>query len=138
MDADSLIPVPEAPQTIRQNWIPFLTFFFLRALSICNGVSAGIQWAEARQARVDGMDGMRAARSQVLVLGAAVPKTCWMCVECRRRSAGECAEEAAHASCWGQCGRELGGRRRDGAWCGGVVRKFGTLAASPAQCKGAR
>lgn len=25
-------PVPEAPQTIRQNWIPFLTFFFLRVL----------------------------------------------------------------------------------------------------------
>jgi hypothetical protein len=28
------IPVPEAPQTIKQNWIPFLTFFFLRIL-IC-------------------------------------------------------------------------------------------------------
>lgn len=25
-----VLPVPEAPQTIRQNWIPFLTFFFLR------------------------------------------------------------------------------------------------------------
>ena len=29
------LPVPEAPQTIRQNWIPFLTFFFRRIL-ICN------------------------------------------------------------------------------------------------------
>lgn len=28
------IPVPEAPHTIKQNWIPFLTFFFLRIL-IC-------------------------------------------------------------------------------------------------------
>lgn len=26
------IPVPDAPQTIRQNWIPFFTFFFLRIL----------------------------------------------------------------------------------------------------------
>ena len=26
------LPVPEAPQTIKQNWIPFLTFFFLRIL----------------------------------------------------------------------------------------------------------
>lgn len=26
------VPVPEAPQTIRQNWIPFLTFFFLRII----------------------------------------------------------------------------------------------------------
>lgn len=26
------VPVPDAPQTIRQNWIPFLTFFFLRIL----------------------------------------------------------------------------------------------------------
>ena len=25
-------PVPEAPQTIRQNWIPFLTFFLRRSL----------------------------------------------------------------------------------------------------------
>jgi hypothetical protein len=25
-------PVPEAPQTIRQNWMPFLTFFFLRII----------------------------------------------------------------------------------------------------------
>jgi len=25
-------PVPEAPQTIRQNWIPFLTFFFRRII----------------------------------------------------------------------------------------------------------
>lgn len=30
----SYIPVPDAPQTIKQNWIPFLTFFFLRIL-IC-------------------------------------------------------------------------------------------------------
>jgi len=30
------IPVPEAPQTIKQNWIPFLTFFFRRIL-ICGG-----------------------------------------------------------------------------------------------------
>lgn len=29
------VPVPEAPQTIKQNWIPFLTFFFLRIL-ICS------------------------------------------------------------------------------------------------------
>jgi hypothetical protein len=28
------IPVPEAPQTIKQNWIPFLTFFFRRILLI--------------------------------------------------------------------------------------------------------
>lgn len=35
-------PVPEAPQTIRQNWIPFLTFFFLRVLlSACGSVSSG-------------------------------------------------------------------------------------------------
>lgn len=33
------VPVPEAPQTIRQNWIPFLTFFFLRVLRICGHVS---------------------------------------------------------------------------------------------------
>ena len=26
------IPVPEAPQTIKQNWIPFLTFFFRRII----------------------------------------------------------------------------------------------------------
>jgi hypothetical protein len=26
------IPVPEAPQTIRQNWIPFFTFFFFRSI----------------------------------------------------------------------------------------------------------
>ena len=26
------VPVPEAPQTIRQNWIPFLTLFFLRVI----------------------------------------------------------------------------------------------------------
>lgn len=25
-------PVPEAPQTIRQNWMPFLTFFFRRII----------------------------------------------------------------------------------------------------------
>jgi hypothetical protein len=24
--------VPEAPQTIKQNWIPFLTFFFRRII----------------------------------------------------------------------------------------------------------
>jgi hypothetical protein len=35
------IPVPEAPQTIRQNWIPFLTFFFLRVLSIY-GIVSGV------------------------------------------------------------------------------------------------
>ena len=35
------IPVPEAPQTIKQNWIPFLTFFFLRIL-ICK--SYGQYW----------------------------------------------------------------------------------------------
>lgn len=34
-------PVPEAPQTIRQNWMPFLTFFFLRVLRIYGSVSAG-------------------------------------------------------------------------------------------------
>lgn len=27
-----IVPVPEAPQTIRQNWIPFLTFFFRRII----------------------------------------------------------------------------------------------------------
>jgi hypothetical protein len=32
-------PVPEAPHTIRQNWIPFLTFFFLRVLSVCETIS---------------------------------------------------------------------------------------------------
>jgi hypothetical protein len=32
-------PVPEAPHTIKQNWIPFLTFFFLRVLSVCRRVS---------------------------------------------------------------------------------------------------
>jgi hypothetical protein len=26
------VPVPEAPHTIKQNWMPFLTFFFLRIL----------------------------------------------------------------------------------------------------------
>ena len=26
------VPVPEAPQTIKQNWIPFLTFFFRRII----------------------------------------------------------------------------------------------------------
>jgi len=40
------VPVPEAPQTIRQNWMPFLTFFFLRVLSICRAVSARAQWPE--------------------------------------------------------------------------------------------
>ena len=35
------IPVPEAPQTIKQNWIPFLTFFFLRIL-ICRAVVISI------------------------------------------------------------------------------------------------
>lgn len=40
-------PVPEAPQTIRQNWIPFLTFFFLRVLSIYASVSARAQWPKA-------------------------------------------------------------------------------------------
>jgi hypothetical protein len=34
------VPVPEAPHTIKQNWIPFLTFFFLRVLSIWELVSA--------------------------------------------------------------------------------------------------
>jgi len=29
---DKDLPVPEAPQTIRQNWIPFLTFFFRRII----------------------------------------------------------------------------------------------------------
>ena len=28
------LPVPDAPQTIRQNWIPFLTFF-LRRIIFC-------------------------------------------------------------------------------------------------------
>ena len=27
-----VLPVPEAPQTIKQNWIPFLTFFLRRSL----------------------------------------------------------------------------------------------------------
>ena len=35
------IPVPEAPQTIKQNWIPFLTFFFLRIL-ICRETMVSI------------------------------------------------------------------------------------------------
>lgn len=26
------VPVPEAPHTMRQNWIPFFTFFFLRII----------------------------------------------------------------------------------------------------------
>jgi hypothetical protein len=26
------VPVPEAPQTIKQNWIPFFTFFFFRSI----------------------------------------------------------------------------------------------------------
>lgn len=30
------LPVPEAPHTIRQNWMPFLTFFFLRII-FCKG-----------------------------------------------------------------------------------------------------
>jgi hypothetical protein len=34
-------PVPEAPQTIRQNWIPFLTFFFLRVLRACEQLVGG-------------------------------------------------------------------------------------------------
>lgn len=29
---DSNVPVPDAPQTIKQNWIPFFTFFFLRII----------------------------------------------------------------------------------------------------------
>ena len=32
MAAKKHAPVPEAPQTIRQNWIPFLTFFLRRSL----------------------------------------------------------------------------------------------------------
>jgi hypothetical protein len=28
----SHVPVPDAPHTMRQNWIPFLTFFFRRIL----------------------------------------------------------------------------------------------------------
>lgn len=54
-------PVPEAPQTIRQNWIPFLTFFFLRVLSICCSVSArGKAKVECvRGDRADGGDGVR-------------------------------------------------------------------------------
>ena len=51
-------PVPEAPQTIRQNWMPFLTFFFLRVLRICGWVSIGV-------GSVDGA-------------AQGVPKTCWM------------------------------------------------------------
>jgi hypothetical protein len=31
---EETVPVPEAPQTIRQNWIPFLTFF-LRRIIFC-------------------------------------------------------------------------------------------------------
>lgn len=27
-----VVPVPEAPQTIKQNWIPFFTFFFRRII----------------------------------------------------------------------------------------------------------
>jgi hypothetical protein len=30
------LPVPDAPHTIKQNWIPFLTFFFLRII-FCSG-----------------------------------------------------------------------------------------------------
>lgn len=26
------IPVPEAPHTMRQNWMPFFTFFFFRVI----------------------------------------------------------------------------------------------------------
>lgn len=32
MIRDCCVPVPDAPHTIKQNWIPFLTFFFRRIL----------------------------------------------------------------------------------------------------------
>ncbi len=43
--ADNL-PVPDAPHTIKQNWIPFLTFFFLRII-FCSG-PASQQWSKIR------------------------------------------------------------------------------------------
>ena len=43
------IPVPEAPQTIKQNWIPFLTFFFLRIL-ICEEADISTGSAACRSA----------------------------------------------------------------------------------------
>ena len=38
------VPVPDAPHTIKQNWIPFLTFFFRRIIFYNSGqVSNGCQ-----------------------------------------------------------------------------------------------
>ena len=84
-------PVPEAPQTIRQNWMPFLTFFFLRVLSICNGISAGVQWlgaGVAAQARreLSGSLGGKQRRTEDM-----------LSVEYRRRCGNGCVVQRSRA-----------------------------------------
>ena len=52
--ADHHVPVPEAPQTIRQNWMPFLTFFLRRIILykthlVSETAFAAVYWFTAAQ-----------------------------------------------------------------------------------------
>jgi hypothetical protein len=67
------VPVPEAPQTIRQNWIPFLTFFFLRVLRIYGHVSGRAKLMEAAWRR---WKASRARKGEVL-RGRLYRRHCW-------------------------------------------------------------
>lgn len=48
------VPVPEAPQTIRQNWIPFLTFFFRRIIFYCEQrMKVSKRWCNAADGGIE-------------------------------------------------------------------------------------
>lgn len=56
LDAEVLnVPVPDAPQTIKQNWIPFFTFF-LRRIIFC-GWNTSQQWDPGATTDVARRDG---------------------------------------------------------------------------------
>ena len=92
----SHIPVPEAPQTIKQNWIPFLTFFFLRIL-ICKSYG---------QYRHINMSMCKISNPSMVLPGNAGsesskgvdddrPKGSTYCAQRRRHDGNDCLVEAA-------------------------------------------
>jgi hypothetical protein len=121
-------PVPEAPHTIRQNWIPFLTFFFLRVLSICTAIS-GVSMArcghgEKGSGRVCLRNRWSRGKSYRRHVGVGTLTVVCMCVWGRKP-----ADEAADVF---KGGGRVVRRSEVFVMSAGVVEEiWGTLAAAP-------
>lgn len=126
-----VLPVPEAPHTIRQNWIPFLTFFFLRVLIAWEFVSSCSNGARG-QLEVE----CRGRAMGPSVLGAGVQKTCRRLMLYTVLGGENCSRTRQVNWRWNG-GGQLCERGGDVAECrrGNLGERWLQL---PAQCKGAR